>query len=154
MWVPPEETDPILLHAPTRKSIAVFGAVSSYDGRLVTQLEKEKFDAQTFLAFLKQLLRHRRPHCQMVVVVDNARWHHAKMLNGWLRDHRDYLRLDFLPPYSPELNAVERVWKLTRTICTHNRYFPDLEDLIATVTIQLGRWHNPNATLHRLCAIN
>ena len=153
MWVPPEESDPIVLHAPTRKSIAVFGAVSSYDGRLVTRLEKEKFDAQTFLLFLKQLLRHRRPHCQMVVVVDNARWHHAKMLNEWLEIHKDHLRLDFLPPYSPELNAVERVWKLTRTLCTHNRYFPDLEDLIATVSIRLGRWRNPNAVLHRLCAI-
>jgi hypothetical protein len=36
MWVPPEETDPILLHAPTRKTVALFGAVQPASGRLVT----------------------------------------------------------------------------------------------------------------------
>jgi hypothetical protein len=154
MWVPPEESDPIVLHAPTRKSIAVFGAVSSYNGRLVTQMEREKFNAESFQGFLEHLLRHRRKGCRMVVVVDNARWHHAKALNEWLDNHKDHLCLDFLPPYSPELNAVERVWKLTRTICTHNRYFPNLEDLVATVAIQLGKWRKPNTILHRLCAIN
>ena len=154
MWVPPEESDPIVLHAPTRKAVGVFGAVSSHDGRLVTQLEREKFNAESFQSFLQQLLRHRRKGSLMVIIVDNARWHHAKVLQGWLAEHRHVLRLDFLPPYSPELNAVERVWKLTRTICTHNRYFEQLEDLIATVVIQFYTWRNPNAVLHRLCAIN
>ena len=154
MWVPPEESDPIVLHAPTRKAVAVFGAVSSHDGRLVTQFEREKFNAQSFQCFLQHLLRHRRKGCRMVVIVDNARWHHAKVLQGWLADHRHMLRLDFLPPYSPELNPVERVWKLTRTLCTHNRYFEQLEDLISTVVTQFQTWKNPNAVLHRLCAIN
>lgn len=90
----------------------------------------------------------------MIVVVDNARWHHAKAIQPWLREHRDCFRLDFLPPYSPELNPVERVWKLTRRLCTHNRYFPELEDLIGVVTEQFARWQNPNDTLHRLCAFN
>jgi transposase len=56
----------------------------------------------------------------MVVVLDNARWHHARALRPWLSKHRRVLRLDFLPPYSPDLNPVERVWKLTRRLCTHN----------------------------------
>ncbi len=33
----------------------------------------------------------------------------------------------FLPPYSPELNAMEWVWKINRRLCTHNRYFPALD---------------------------
>jgi len=37
MWIPPEETDPTLLHAPTRKSVAVFGAVCVTDGRFSCQ---------------------------------------------------------------------------------------------------------------------
>jgi len=90
----------------------------------------------------------------MVVVVDNARWHHAKALHAWLTRHRDVLRLDFLPPYSPELNSVERVWKLTRTICTHNRYFEALQNLIDAVVTQFSTWRKANTVLHRLCAIN
>jgi transposase len=60
--------------------------------------------------------------------------------------------LDFLPPYSPELNPIERVWKLTRRNCLHNRYFSQLSDLIEDVENQFNQWHKGNDTLRRLCA--
>jgi transposase len=152
MWVPPEDIDPVVLHAPTRKNVGVFGAVCTADGRLTTG-RAEKFNAETFLSFLQQLVRRRRKGRKMVVVLDNARWHRAKLLQPWLKKHRKHLRLDFLPPYSPELNAIERVWKLTRRLRTHNRYFPVLDDLVQTVFDQFESWRGPKETLHRLCAI-
>lgn len=153
MWVPPEDVDPIVLHAPTRKSVGVFGAVCVANGRLVTRQE-EKFDAMTFLSFLKQLLRHQRKGRKMIVITDNARWHHAKAIQPWLTKNRNAIQLDFLPPYSPQLNSIERVWKLTRRLCTHNKYFPVLEELIETVFAQFYIWRKPNRTLKNLCAIN
>jgi transposase len=152
MWIPPEDADPVVFHAPTRKSIGIFGAVRSADGYLVTRQEA-KFEAATFLSFLKQLLRHRRKGRKILLILDNARWHHAKVLHPWLKEHRRQLQLDFLPPYSPELNAIERVWKLTRRLCTHNRYFPVLEELVETVFEQFTCWQKPNETLRKLCAI-
>jgi transposase len=152
MWIPPEEIDPILLHAPTRKSIGIFGAVRSEDGYLVTSREI-KFDAITFLSFLQKMVRHHRQGRTIVVVLDNARWHHAKYLRPWLRKYLHILKLVFLPPYSPGLNTVERVWKLTRTLCTHNRYFASIEELIDAVSNQFEAWRKPNNTLRRLCAI-
>jgi transposase len=100
MWVPPEDIDPVILHAPTRKSMAFFGAVRPGDGLLVSQ-RTDKFNAETFQRFLSRLIHRKRPGQEMVVVVDNARWHHAKVLKPWLKGHRKALRLDFLPPYSP-----------------------------------------------------
>jgi DDE superfamily endonuclease len=44
--------------------------------------------------------------------------------------------VDYLPPYSPELNPIERVWKLTRRQCLHNRYFPVLDVVVAAVETQ------------------
>jgi len=153
MWVPPEDIDPVILHAPTRKSVAFFGAVRAEDGAMVTH-RVDKFNSQTFQTFLSQLSRRKRRGKKMFVVVDNARWHHAKALQPWLRQHRETLRLDFLPPYSPELNNIERVWKLTRRLCTHNQYFDVLDKLIEIVASQFLKWSKPNETLHRLCAIN
>ncbi|MGH8615427.1 MAG: transposase, partial [Gammaproteobacteria bacterium] len=49
--------------------------------------------------------------------------------------------LDFLPPYSPELNPIERVWKLTRRLCLHNQYFPTLADVVSVVEKQFMSWH-------------
>src|SRR5271157_1113337 len=152
MWVPPEETDPVLLHAPTRKSVALFGAVQLGSGQLVTQFAPP-FNAVTFETFLRRLLRHRRPHRRLVLVLDNARYHHATLLQPLLAAQREVLSCAFLPPYSPDLNPIEHVWKLARQLCTHNQYFPLLTDLIAAVAAQLNRWSRPNPILARLCGI-
>jgi hypothetical protein len=152
MWVPPEETDPVLLQAPTRKSVALFGAVNLRLGQLVTQPES-KFDGLSFGRFLRHLLRHRAQGRRLVLILDNAPYHHARLLKPFRCQKRRVLRLDFLPPYSPELNPIERVWKLTRRLCTHNQYFPELQDLIDAVSRQMAAWRKPNSTLRRLCGI-
>lgn len=61
--------------------------------------------------------------------------------------------LDFLPPYSPELNPIERVWKLTRRLCLHNTYFPKLDQVCVSVERQFDRWNVGSNALKKLCAI-
>jgi transposase len=154
MWVPPEDSDPIQLLAPTRKSIALFGAVNISRGRLLTQFEK-KFNAMTFQSFLENLLKHGGSRGRLIVIIlDNARYHHATLIKPFLQKYRKRLRLEFLPPYSPELNPIERVWKLTRRLCTHNEYFPNLTALQEAVSERLSVWENPNEVLRKLCCIN
>lgn len=152
MWVPPEVKDPVLLHAPTRKSVACFGAVSLSSGKFVRSM-CAKFDALTFEAFLKKLLRHRSSGKRMVVVLDNAKYHHAVLLAPLLRKYRKVLTLLFLPPYSPQLAPIERVWKLARRMATHNRFFATLDDVLAAIDICFDRWRKPNSVLRRLCGI-
>ncbi len=150
MWVPPEDKDPVTRHAPTRKSIAMFGAVNVRTGRLVTMISPV-FNAETFEHFLQKLIRHRSKSRRCVVVLDNARYHHASMLCDFLQYHRSHFRLDFLPPYS--LNSIERVWKLLRKLCIHNQYFETLDDLIRSVSHQTDLWACSNPVLHNLCRI-
>ena len=152
MWVPPEDKDPIVLHAPTRKSAALFGAVNTGTGRLIT-MRTPKFDGETFELFLRKLLRHRKRSGKMVVILDNARYHHAKKLKPLIHKYRKGLRLDHLPPYSPKLNPIERVWKVLRKNCTHNQYFQTLEDLTSSVQNEVVNWSKPNSVLQRLCGI-
>lgn len=152
MWVPPEMKDPILLHAPTRKSVACFGAANMHTGKLVTAFEP-KFNADSFERFLKRLLKHRPRNQHLVVVLDNAKYHHARALRAFLYRYRKQLTLLFLPPYSPELNPIERVWKLARRLATHNRYFPTLDDILSAVRERFELWASPNRQLVRLCAI-
>lgn len=152
MWVPPEQKDPILLHAPTRRSVALFGAVNVRNGRLISMITSQ-FDADSFEAFLGLLLRHRSRSRRMVAVLDNAPYHRAESLQPYLEKHRAHLQLAYLPPYSPELNPIERVWKLLRKLRTHNEYFDKLEHLITAVSEQLTAWYWPNKTLAKLCCI-
>ena len=127
MWIPPEVKDPILLHHPTRKSMGYFGAVRLRDGKFTYRMEMDKFNSETFFTFLKQL---RRISChsgrRVCLIADNARYHHGLLHKQWRQNCSDRFSIEFLPPYSPELNPIERVWKLTRRLAIHNRYFPSL----------------------------
>lgn len=153
MWVPPEVKDPIVLLAPTRKSIALFGAVSLRTGRLITMLV-DPFDSTSFEYFLRLLLRHRGRKSRSVLMLDNAAYHYGENIEEYLERYEGRVSLDYLPPYSPELNPIERVWKLLRRLCTHNQYFETLDLLLEAVTGQLIQWYKPNETLTRLCCIN
>ena len=154
MWVPPEVEDPVCRHAPTRKSISFFGAVRLADGKLLMSRPEGMFDANTCWEFLRKLeALARRSGRRTVVISDNARYHHASLHQAWRDKVASHFRLHFLPPYSPELNPIERVWKLIRRCCLHNRYFPDLSNVIEALQPRLRDWSRPNATLKRLCAI-
>jgi hypothetical protein len=87
MWIPPEEKDPFVLQEPTRFHMSVFGAVNVGTGRLVHQMS-ETFNAVTFLDFLKNLLSFRIHPKVIHLILDNSRYHHAKLLEPWLDEHK------------------------------------------------------------------
>lgn len=154
MWIAPEDKDPVVLHHPTRRSVGYFGAVRLRDGKLLCRREEDKFNGETFWAFLKDLrVRSSRARRRVALIIDNAGYHHAKLHEDWREAHAAEFWLEFLPPYSPELNPIERVWKLTRRKCLHNCYFPSLELITEAVELQFAEWATPNNVLRRLCAI-
>ena len=60
----------------------------------------------------------------------------------------------FLPPYSPELNPIERVWKMVKIHATHNRYFQFLSDMKDALSDEFNRHSRPNEELRKLCVIS
>lgn len=154
MWVPPEIKAPVLLHHPTRRGVGYFGAVRLRDGKCVFRREEEKFNAMTFLSFLKHLrLVSSHSRRRVVVIIDNARYHHAALHKDYRSRNQDKFSLEFLPPYSPELNPIERLWKLIRRLATHNQYFQALTDIVAAVERIFSQWRLGNETVRRLCSI-
>jgi transposase len=152
MWTSPENKQPQMLFHPTRKSIDFFGAGRPWDGRFVFMPCMTMFNAETFSDFLYHL-SWCSPGRRMVLILDNARYHHANMLDQWKRSNLE-IELAYLLQYSPDLNPIERVWKLTRKESTHNRYFNDLEGLKMAVIHRFARWTDTGEVLRRLCAVN
>jgi transposase len=122
-------------------------------GRPWSANASDYFDNWASGCFLKRLLRQQTPGRRMMLVLDNARYHHAILLAPFLRRHARNLRLLFLPPYSPQLAPIERVWKLTRRLATYNRYFATLPKVLKAVNASFDGWRRPNKVLHRLCCI-
>jgi transposase len=57
------------------------------------------------------------------VFLDNARYHHAKLVQAWLARSDCRIRLHFVPTYCPHLNPIERLWGLMHRHTTHNKCY-------------------------------
>jgi transposase len=147
MWAPKGQ-QPRVISPSVRHKIGFFGALNLKTGQLVTQ-ETSTFSAQTFGAFIRYLLRSTQG--QIYLILDNARWHRSKILKEFFEANQQRLVFIFLPPYSPELNPIERVWRITRRKVTHNRYFPSVEDLRLALVSQFTIWRLPNSSFKVLC---
>jgi transposase len=64
----------------------------------------------------------------VALIVDNAPWHRGRPIDEALADH-PHLEFKRLPSDSPQLNLIERFWKVLRRRATHNRLFESLAGL-------------------------
>jgi len=108
---------------------------------------------QSFKKHLKKVLYTYRHHSKIIMVVDNVRFHHAKLLKKWLTKHPK-LELVYLPAYSPELNPIERAWWYMRKKITHNRYVLSMTDRLTIFWRMFSHFQKPNQELIRICEIN
>jgi transposase len=104
------------------QKVGLFGALS-LDGDLIVTAAPRK-TALALTGHLEAILA-RFPEAEVVVILDNVGIHHAKATRAWLAEHPHVHPL-FLPRYSPNDNAQERVWGWLRADVCRNRAFPDL----------------------------
>ena len=79
-WNPPEVRQPVVMQEPGRKSAGYFGAVRLRDGKFIFSREENVFNADSTWNFLKKLQQIACAEKKKVVVgIDNARYHHAKV---------------------------------------------------------------------------
>ena len=62
------------------------------------------------------------------VFLDNARYHHAKLVQAWLAQPDRRIKLHFIPAYCPHLNPIERLWGLMHRHTTHNKCYSSFKD--------------------------
>ena len=95
--------------------IGITAAVNE-QGRLCFELtqEDETFTSRIFLRFVRKL-RKEFPSRKIVLIVDGAPIHIAKIVRKFQEKHEAHFRLEILPAYSPELNPTEKTWGFVKT---------------------------------------
>ena len=105
-----------------RKTAHVFGALSLEERPTFQYLFAPVFNGDTFLLFLKHLVKRSRR--KVFLILDNGPCHNLKADGkAWLAKNHHRIELFRLPPYSPNLNSIEGAWKETKKRTTHNRFF-------------------------------
>jgi transposase InsO family protein len=99
-------------------------------GRARTGLAKTARLQQAFAAHLSDIARASPASLPkpVLITIDNAPWHQAARLTQVLAAS-PHLHLYRLPRYSPQLNLIERFWRVLRRRATHNRLFASMQEL-------------------------
>lgn len=117
-WAP-RGVRPVVGSRLVRQYTYAFSAISPHDG-VMDSLILPFVNTETMSMFLK-LVANRHLEEFVVMVMDQAGWHLAEAL-----EIPSNLRLLFLPPYSPELNPAEHIWKTLREDWFGNTVFKDM----------------------------
>lgn len=114
------------------------GALDARTGKLLW-VGGEKKNSLLFIELLKELLR-RNPRPRAIhVILDNYRIHDSRAVQAALAGWGSRIKLHFLPPYSPNENRIERVWKDLHDNVTRNHRCRTLTELAQQVTAYLNQ---------------
>ena len=113
---------PYIKTSPGWQRYSVLGALGSHSKELISIRTAGNIDSSSLCELFYEI-RKKHPVGKITLVMDNARYQR----NNFVEDAAWEYGLDllFLPPYSPNLNLIERLWKLVKKRCLTNRYYED-----------------------------
>ena len=120
-WAPEQEKLAIE-QTSGRQRINVHGAIDLETGR-TRMIEVETVDAVSTIRLLESIEAFYPMLALIHVFLDNARYHHAKLVQDWLSRPDCRIRLHFIPAYCPHLNPIERLWGVMHKHVTHNKCY-------------------------------
>lgn len=83
----------------------------------------------TFKNFLGNFIATLDGNKKYVFILDNAGFHKTNVIRDYLQKYNSWIGVEFIPPYSPELNPIETCWKVTKNNVTKSQYFPTIDDM-------------------------
>ena len=154
-------SEPKVMSKPGKDKIAYSGFVIPETGELVVT-KPEWFTYESVIKSLRDFCQAKpcpegKKYC---IILDNAPWHRKAIRLIWTEQLEEYAdireKMDYLPlpAYSPDLNPIEQVWRITRREKTHNRYFNKLLKLIDLLDDYFAGFFSPNETLRSLCSFS
>jgi hypothetical protein len=122
MWAP-IGSRPTAVKQTKYEWVYLYAAVEAATG-FSSALIAPHVDTGTMNAFLSVLSGELEPGDMAVLIMDQAGWHKARAMRV-----PDNITILYLPPKSPELNPVERLWHYMRSHFLSNRAYADYDDL-------------------------
>ena len=89
----------------SKKSVKLFGIMGKDE--LYVRIA-DSTNSETFKEFMEDV---RKSHPKFYMVLDNASYHKSRTVNGYVEGSGGDIKREFLPPYTPQLNQIENVWR-------------------------------------------
>ena len=124
-----------------RKRFNVLGAINAITYQLITVTNETYINAESVCELL-QKIAHLNLTTPITLILDNARYQYCKVVQAKAADLN--IELVFLPPYAPNLNLIERLWRFVRKQCLYAKYdenFADFKRAIETCLAETDTKH-------------
>jgi len=108
-----------------RQRTNINGAIN-LESKQVLYVEDERINAQTMVSLLELILKEQKEG-KIHIILDNARYYHAQVVKYFLEENSRIV-LHFMPPYSPNLNIIERLWKILKKEVVYNKFYLKFND--------------------------
>lgn len=115
-----------------RRHLNLHGALNAHQPEEVIIQEVEKVNMESTIALFEQLVAENQGKTAIYLIADNASYYHAQAVGAWLEQHPQVTLLH-LPPYSPNLNLIERLWKFLRKKVIDLHFYPSFKLFRAAV---------------------
>lgn len=125
----------------SKERINIAGAINLATLEVIHR-DYEKIDSENFIDFLKNLERHYPAAPKIHLFVDQGSYHTSKTTKEYVKKSR--VVLHYLPPYSPNLNPIERLWKIMHEYVSNNKYYEKGKAFVEAVKIFF------NTTVHEI----
>lgn len=99
------------------------------DGKELYYEWYDKLNSVSFIEYMKRFVSSLSKDKKYLFIFDNAPAHKSKMSKKYFESLGNRFTIEFLPPYSPQLNAIEWCWKIIKKEVTYSNVFKSLEDL-------------------------
>jgi putative transposase len=107
------------------KKLLTFGALTSEHKFFYDFLDAQ--NSLTFRYFLREFIKTLSRKKKYIFILDNAGFHKTQPVLNLLEEYSHFIKVEFLPPYSPELNPIETNWKVTKNAVTKSQYFTTID---------------------------
>ncbi len=115
-----------------RQRLNIHGAIDLETGK-TAMIDVETVDAASTIRLLEAIEAMDPLLATIHVFLDNARYHHAKLVREWLARPGRRVTLHFVPAYCPHLNPIERLWGVMHKRLTHNKSYATYREFAETM---------------------
>jgi len=115
-----------------REHLNISGLYEPFNQEVSIQKDKT-INSKTTIELLKKSLEKYQNKQNITIYLDNASYHKSKEVKEYLAS-QSKIKLNFLPPYSPNLNLIERLWKFTKEKIINLKYYQTFKEFENKVT--------------------
>lgn len=127
---------PVVKTSGSRRGYKIFGLIEYFTGKFYCQAQEERLDSKSYIHFLESVLDKTKRH--LFIIHDGSGYHTSEEVQRFFDDNNDRITGAQLPPYSPDYNPIEKLWKKIKEKGTHLHYFPTFESLKDKVDLMLS----------------